>query len=78
MFEDTTGVIRRRTSKNDRQWNGQMFEDTTGVIRRRTSKKDRYTLTKRKRTKGQTMVYKTLKFVYCPPRIGNNVCLDKK
>jgi len=37
------------------------FEDTKGVIRIRISKKNRqHKSTKRKRTKGQTTIYKTL------------------
>ena len=49
--EDTTGAIRIRKSKKDRQHNGQRqrtnnhleieVEDTTGAIRIRKSKKDR-------------------------------------
>jgi hypothetical protein len=35
------------------------FDDTKGVIRLHKSKKDN-TMTKRKRAKGQTMIYKTL------------------
>ena len=38
-----------------------MFEDTTGVIRSRKWKKEKNnTMVKRKRTKGQTTIYKTL------------------
>ena len=37
------------------------FEDTKGVIRIRKSKKDRQHNAKRKRTKGQTTIYKTLR-----------------
>jgi hypothetical protein len=36
------------------------FDDTKGVIRIRTSKKDRQYNGQKKRTKGQTTIYKTL------------------
>jgi len=36
------------------------FEDTKGVIRIRKSKQDRQHNGKKKRTKGQTTIYKTL------------------
>jgi hypothetical protein len=36
------------------------FEDTKGVIRIRKSKKDKQHNDKKKRTKGQTTIYKTL------------------
>jgi hypothetical protein len=44
-FEDTKGVIRIRKSKKVKQDNGQ-------------KKKDKRTMAKRKRTKGQTTIYK--------------------
>ena len=40
-FDDTKGVIRRRKSKKNKQYNGQKCEDTKGVMRRRKSKKGR-------------------------------------
>ena len=52
-------IIRSRKSKKNRQYNGQKFEDTKGVIRSRKSKNKQYNGQK-KRTKGQTMIYKTL------------------
>ena len=46
MFEDTKVVIRSHISNKNRQYNGQTRTDNT--------------MAKRKMTKGQTMVYKTL------------------
>jgi len=58
--DDAKGVIRSK-SRKDRQHNGQMLEDTKGwlgVVNRRRRKAN--ILTKRKRTKWQTTIYKTL------------------
>ena len=46
--EDTKGVIRRRKSKKDRQYNGQKCEDTKGIIRIRKSKDRQYNGQKKK------------------------------
>ena len=68
--EDTTGAIRIRKSKKDRQHNGQKTKDkqpsrsrskdTTGAIRIRKSKKDRQCSGQKKKIKDQRTVYKTL------------------
>jgi hypothetical protein len=58
MFEDIKGVIRRRKSQNDRQYNVKI-KRTKGVIRRRKSHNDRQYNVQIKRTKGQTTINKT-------------------
>ena len=65
-FEDNKGVVRIRKSKKDRQHNGQEkdkeeFEDTKGLINIRNRRKTYNTMAKRKRTKGKTTIYKTLR-----------------
>ena len=57
-LEDTKGVIRIRKSKKGRQHNGQKIK-TKGVIRKSVNRRTDNTVAKRKRTKGQTMMYKT-------------------
>jgi hypothetical protein len=52
MFEDIKGVIRRRKSQNDRQYNVQI-KRTKGVIRRRKSHNDRQYNVQIKRTNYQ-------------------------
>ena len=71
--EDTKEIIRRRKPTRDKQYNGQICEDTKEVIRSRKSTRDRQyngqkcedtiirsRKSNRKRTKRQTMIYKTL------------------
>jgi hypothetical protein len=60
--EDTKGVIRRCKSK-DRQYNGQKTEGQTiqwPKDRQYNGQKSEDAKAKRKKTKGQTMIYKTL------------------
>ena len=57
-FEDTKGAIRIRISKKNRQHNGQKIPkgQSESVYRRRTDN----TMAKRKSTKEQAAIYKTL------------------
>jgi hypothetical protein len=50
MFEDIKGVIRRRKSQNDRQYNVQI-KRTKGVIRRRKLQNDRKYMSRLKEQK---------------------------
>ena len=54
-------MIRHRKSKKDRHYNGHQFEDTKEMIRHRKSKDRHYNGQKKKRTKGKTMIYNTLR-----------------
>ena len=58
MFDYIKGLIRRRTSQKDRQYNVQI-KRTKGVIRRRKLQNDRQYNVQIKRTKGKTTIYKT-------------------
>jgi hypothetical protein len=65
-FEDSKRVVRIRKYKKERQHNGQEkdkeeFEDTKGVINIRNRRRKHNAMTKRKRTKGKTTIYKTLR-----------------
>jgi hypothetical protein len=60
-FEDTKGVIRIRRSK-DRKHNGQKFENTKKSLKipkRSSESVYRKRTDNRKRTKGETTIYKT-------------------